>query len=153
MCEPIPDTLLFNGQNHSIAKIALYRKKRSQKEPRFEFQPRQKRTTADSDGYHCQWEVIDNCLMLRAIYAEQTTVFEPPQLAAWFCGTFVLGMSGQCFLARHMRSYYATELVLRFQHGKLVEQTINDNTAKVEQLRHDHDAEFPPLEEGKVYLI
>ena len=153
MCEPIPDMFFFNNQNHSIPKISLYHKKRSQKEPRFEFQPRQKRTTADKDGYNCQWEVIDNSLMLRTIYAEQTTVFEPPLLATWFCGTLVLGLSGHCFLARHMRSYYATELVLRFQHGKLVKQTINDNTAKLEQLRKDHDAEFPPLEEGKVYLI
>lgn len=155
MCEQIQDKLLFNDVIYSISRISLYRKKRSRSDPRFEFIPRNRHSTGDADGYHSEWEIVDNHLILRRIIASETTECNPPYLASWFCGTILISAGDKFYLDWQyamVRRY--TELTLHFRHGKLVEQSIIDKTAEIERLRAQNKDLFgEQLKDGKVHLI
>lgn len=106
--------------------------------------------TANWRGYVAYWEVKDGLLYLNRliegtcdanapeipldrIFPEQTT---GPLFAFWFTGTVMLPR-GPMLKYVHMgyQSIFSTEILLEFKEGKLVKETIVDNT----QLNLDTD--------------
>lgn len=154
MCNQISDILIFNGEVHAISRIALIRKRRPKGEKRYDFTPRTSRATNDGDGYSSVWEIIDNCLMLKQINAQEVVEFEPPRMVEWYSGTIVLSTGKRGHTDRFGNHHMAESLELRIQQGKVAAQVIVDHSQKIAELRAEHEEIFGgPLEEGRVHLI
>lgn len=151
MTAQIGDTLAFAGRQFGLASepLARWLQRRRNRHLRL-----RGRTTANTRGYVCAWEVEDGRLYLKEFngrlvdgstmdLAQLFPGQEGPVLAGWFSGALVCPMGK---LLKYEHSGYASvrefDLILWFIEGRLVEQRLNRNWVRPGDRDPDFDADI-----------